>query len=165
MKIFNVPQQKCGESHRLEALPKGLTTAEIIMFLRKNNGYTIKEIAAICAAPEDTVRNWSRGKNCPREAKRLEIIRIFSDESVTPSIKSRLAARRDHGLTWDSGKRVWKLRLTINIGDKVVGKRICQSMRTSQLEMAIEKRNAVVLAYEKLGLKISKRIQRKPRHA
>lgn len=161
MKIPKPDDAESGESRPLRVLPKGLKTSEILVFLRKNSGYSLAEIAAITATPVETIRNWSRERNCPSESKHHDLIRIFSAPDVQPSRRSRLAAHRAHGLTWDASKRIWKLRLTIDMGQKVVGKRIGQSMHTSDLEIAIQKRNAIVEAYQKLGLTVRISLQRR----
>jgi DNA-binding transcriptional regulator YiaG len=160
-KKAGIGDSKTREIPVCSVLPKGLKTSEILHFLRKERGYTLAEIAEITHTSIGTVNDWSSGRHCPTESRRLNLIRIFSAPDVTPSRKARLAAHRAHGLTWDASKRIWKLRLTIDMGRKVVGKRISQSMRTADLELAIEKRNAVVAAYQKLGLTIRISLQKR----
>ena len=161
MKISKPDDAERSGIHDPADLPKGLTTAEILTFLRKKSGYTLAEIGVIIHTSEGTLKGWASGRHCPPESRRLNLIRIFCAPDVPPSSRSRLAAHRAHGLTWDASKRKWKLRLTIDMGKKVVGKRIGQSMHTSDLEIAIEKRNAIVEAYQKLGLTVRISLQRR----
>jgi len=76
--------------------------------------------------------------------------------------------RSHHGLTWDGTKRRWKLRITIDRGGKIVGKRMQLHLPGTRRENAIEIREAVIEAIELLGLKIIVRPQNRQhlgRHA
>jgi hypothetical protein len=66
---------------------------------------------------------------------------------------------RLHGLSWDTSKRRWKLKLTIDMGSKIVGKRVQFSLPTSDTETAIRHRDAVIRGYEQLGLTVTTRRQ------
>jgi len=138
----------------IQVLPTGLKTSEILAHLRKENGYTLKEIGLISNTPIGTLKSWAIGKHCPSESKRLTLIQIFSSPELKPSKRARAKMHRAHGLTWDGSKRNWKLRLTLDMGAKLVGKRIQISMKTADRQIAIEKRDATVAAYEKVGLKV-----------
>jgi hypothetical protein len=76
--------------------------------------------------------------------------------------------RSHHGLTWDGTKRRWKLRITIDRGRKIVGKRIQLHLPGTRRENAIAIRETVIEAIELLGVKVNVKPQNRQhlgRHA
>ncbi len=60
-----------------------------------------------------------------------------------------------HGLTWDRAKERWKLRVTLDRGRKLVGKRVgLYLQRGLDEQTAMECRNALVEGIEALGLQV-----------
>lgn len=70
---------------------------------------------------------------------------------------------RMHGLSWDTSKGTFRLRVTLDVGKKVVGKRLQFLLPTSDTHTAIVMRDSIIRGYQKLGLKVTTRfITRKP---
>lgn len=70
------------------------------------------------------------------------------------------AARDDHHLIFDKQKG-WETRLTIDMGPKVVGKRIRVRLKTRDLEDAKARRDLVIGLCRKFGLTVRDRRQKK----
>lgn len=66
-----------------------------------------------------------------------------------------------HGLTFDAAKRSWILRITINMGEKVIGKRIRIPMRTSVQKRAMQRKAGAIEALESVGLQVIVRKQKR----
>lgn len=67
-----------------------------------------------------------------------------------------------HHIVWDKQKQKWTLRVTVDMGKKIVGKRVCVRFRAPDMFLATIKRDAILEAFKALGLKIRPRLQ-KPR--
>lgn len=68
---------------------------------------------------------------------------------------------RLHHLAWDSAKKRFKLRATVKVGEKVVGRRVTIHFHTSDAEAAIHQRDGAFAAFRALGLKLMDRDQRR----
>jgi hypothetical protein len=64
-----------------------------------------------------------------------------------------------HHLAWDRSKKRWALRVTVDMGAKVVGRRLCIRFPAADLELAAVKRDAIIAALRALGLSIRPRLQ------
>ena len=67
----------------------------------------------------------------------------------------------NHHLCWDDQKKRWSLRVTVDMGPKVVGKRICVRFAATDLVVAVIKRDAILAAFKALGLVIRPRLQKR----
>jgi len=127
--------------------------------LRLEKRYTIFETASILCRSADTVKNWFYRGQLPDAATREEVVRLLSESSI-PSAAVQTELKKLYNLTWEPKKRRWRLRLTINVGKKVVGKRITVDLKAGDAKSAIQQRATIITAYEKLGLTICKRPQK-----
>lgn len=124
---------------------------------REIDGYTVQEIAEICTTPYRTIESWISGKRIPTDAVKADVLKILSKPN-RPLSKRKT---EEHGLTWDKAKRRWVLKLTLDIDKRLVGHRIVVHLRTTDARVAIAKREAILDAFGKLGIKVSKRAQRR----
>lgn len=65
-----------------------------------------------------------------------------------------------HHLCWDESKQRWTLRVTVDCGSKIVGKRVRVRFKATDLFTATIKRDAIISAFQALGLKIRPRMQK-----
>lgn len=139
---------------------KNLSFAESIAAVRKATGYTIFECAELSRHPSKTFENWASGHRVPCKQIRDQVIIDLSKPENPPSAKTRRRVEESHHLIWDKQKG-WEMRVTVDVGKKVVGKRIRERLKTRNLDEAIVRRDLIVANMRRLGLTLRDRRQKR----
>ena len=153
--------------HRKHGMGDGISTprnfcepfAQVLERWRVARKLSVREIASILHTASTTVEGWLYQGKVPDAHRKAEVLRILLINDLPPSRAMCRHLRRLHGLTWDASRTRWKLRLTINLGTKVVGKRICLDVKVADHEAAIRSKELVVAAFAKLGLQVRQGIK------
>ncbi|MBK1884635.1 hypothetical protein JIN85_19620 [Luteolibacter pohnpeiensis] len=141
---------------------KEISFAQTLINIKEERLYSVPEMQLIlCHVPRRTIYNWLSGDVIPEPEKQQWAIERLSDPRNPPSERVQNDMFRLHNLTWDKSKEQWKLRITFNIGTKVVGKRESIPLPTRDPDMAIFGRSVALAMAKKLKLKVDCRKQKR----
>lgn len=144
-----------------ESLEINLPFAETLENIKTQRLLTNFEIAQKTRNAQRTIEYWLAGKYTPEMAIQQQVLAILNDPNDPPSARQKREMERLHGLSWDSARNRWDLRVTVDAGKKVVGKRLRMKLKTKEAAVAIQVKEGVVEALTQLKLKVRQRIQKR----
>lgn len=151
---MKTPIKKAADCGKVKS---ALTFLQLIKNLRDVDGYTVREMAEISRSPQRTIDDWITGKATPCVMRQKEFAASF-DSPLTPLSVRKL---KEHNLTWDKSKSRWMLRITVDLGKKLVGKRVVIRLKTKNARIAMDHREAILAGYRELGLTVRPRLQKR----
>lgn len=137
--------------------------AQRIETVKIEKRFSLEEMVSIlCPVSLDTLKGWLYRGKLPSTAMQEDVLARLA-ASKTPSKAMQRHLADIYGLTWEIGKHRWRLRLTVDMGRKIVGKRVTIDLGRMTAEEAISAREITIKAYQRIGLSVRCRVQaRKP---
>lgn len=112
-------------------------------------GLSMSQAAEIGGIGRATLWRWLKFRKRTVPSAIVGVITAIESHSLT-----RLRLQESHHLYYDPS-RGWQFRCTVSVGNKVVGKRIKQSLKTHDMMEAIGRREVVMANLKSLGLQIT----------
>jgi len=149
--------RQIGES--AEAADEKESFPQALVRQRKRHGYTQADAAEILQIGKRTLERWEAGEIEPSKAVQLGALVALRTSKIAPGKAKLDEVKKAHHLDWEQGKG-WRLRVTVDVGKKVVGKRISLRLGTYVLEEAMQRKRVILALLTKLGLTVRKRVQK-----
>jgi DNA-binding XRE family transcriptional regulator len=127
---------------------------------RKRHGFTQADAAEILQIGKRTLERWESEEIEPSKAVQIGAIAALRASKTAPGKAKLEEMKQVHHLDWEQGKG-WRLRVTVDVGKKVVGKRISLRLGTYVLEEAMQRKKVIVALLTKLGLTVRQRVQKR----
>ena len=134
--------------------------AQSLVRQRKRHGFTQADAAEILQIGKRTLERWEAGEPEPSKAVQLGAITALRTSKTAPGKAKLDEVKKAHHLDWEQGKG-WRLRVTVDVGKKVVGKRLSLRLGTYVLEEAMQRKRVILALLTKLGLTVRQRVQRR----
>ncbi|MBK1884687.1 hypothetical protein JIN85_19910 [Luteolibacter pohnpeiensis] len=138
-----------------------LSFQQSLAAIREIRGYSLNECAILSRQLPRTFENWALGHRVPSGEIRSQVLQDLMRSANPPSRRRQTEMQRLHNLSWDKSKHSWKLRVTLDLGKKIVGKRLTVMLKTADEKIAIEKRDAILEGYKRVGLTVRVRKQKR----
>jgi DNA-binding transcriptional regulator YiaG len=159
----NISTSKSGSRFRFRDIDaEEFSFSGTIEKQRKARRLTQKQAARLVPTTERTWRAWESGDTVPSRAIQRHVLNLLDMTGEPPGPRKMAALQRSHHLYFEQHKG-WFLRVTINVGAKVVGKRRKFRLYTKDETEARNRRLVVIGALRGLGLTFAERIQKQTR--
>jgi len=161
---FKSRKKTGAESHHNDgagsAPVKKESFAQTLVRERKRHGFTQTDAAQILQIGTATLERWETEKITPKPATQLGAIAALRTSKISPGKAKLEEVKQAHHLDWEQGKG-WRLRVTVDVGKKVVGKRLSLRLGTYVLEEAMQRKRVILALLTKLGLTVRQRVQKR----
>lgn len=128
--------------------------AASLIAARKARGFTQRKAALIVSKTDQAISDWETGKYEPCLVTQNGVLAAIKESIQPPSLHFLRKAGRLHHISWEKD-RGWFLRVTIQVGKKVVGSRIKVRLRTYDINEAIRARDVVLSSYKVMGFSVA----------
>jgi hypothetical protein len=128
--------------------------AYILRAARKSRGFCQWRAGRAVSKSARSIKNWESGRFTPSEVVQAAILREIRGSKESPSFHYLRKAGRTHHIAWEKG-RGWFMRVTIQVGKKVVGRRIKVRLKTRDIDEAVRTRDVVLSSYKVMGFSVA----------
>ena len=121
---------------------------------RKARGFCQWKAGRAVSKSRCTINQWESGRFTPSKVIQEAVLREIRGSKEPPSFQFLRKAGRTHHIAWEKG-RGWFMRVTIQVGKKVVGKRIKVRLKTNDIQEAVRTRDVVLSSYKVMGFSVA----------
>ena len=121
---------------------------------RKSRGFSQLKAGLVVSKARCTINAWEKGRFTPSKVIQKAILDALRDPKEPPTFQSLRDAKKTHHVAWEKD-RGWFMRVTIQVGTRVVGKRIKVRLKTTDILEAIRTRDVVLSSYKVMGFNVA----------